>query len=191
MGEQSSVLEVYLQEYDKLKDEQIARIGFRDNLLYVTLGVFGAVISFGISSKFYYSLLIVPWVCLILGWTYLNNDEKVSAIGRYIRTDLSERIRSQVSEPEGAQMFGWEVAHRGDDRRLRRKLNQLAINSVTFFCSGVVSLLAFWWLVSNPALPIRIVWWIELLFMVFLAWEIFVYADLTRSAAQKADPKKS
>jgi hypothetical protein len=30
------MLNLYLQEYGKLKDEQIQRIGFRDNLLYVT-----------------------------------------------------------------------------------------------------------------------------------------------------------
>ena len=31
--EQKEILEIYLQEYNKLKDEQAQRIGFRDNLL--------------------------------------------------------------------------------------------------------------------------------------------------------------
>ena len=52
------VLSVWLAEYDKLKTEQIQRIGFRDNLLYVTLGVFGAVISFAVSNTAnYYAFL--------------------------------------------------------------------------------------------------------------------------------------
>ena len=34
-----TLIDVYLLEFQKLKDEQIARIGFRDNLIYVTLGV--------------------------------------------------------------------------------------------------------------------------------------------------------
>ena len=44
------MLKVWLMEYDKLKVEQIQRIGFRDNLLYTTLGIFGAVVSFAVSN---------------------------------------------------------------------------------------------------------------------------------------------
>lgn len=77
---------VHLQEYEKLKDEQTARIGFRDNLIYVALGVFGGLASFALTDASHmYALLIVPWVCAVLGWTYLVNDEKISAIGAYIR----------------------------------------------------------------------------------------------------------
>ena len=75
------MLKVWLMEYDKLKVEQIQRIGFRDNLLYTTLGIFGAVVSFAMSNPANtYALLVVPWVCLVLGWTYVVNDEKISAI---------------------------------------------------------------------------------------------------------------
>jgi hypothetical protein len=79
-----NLLEIYLQEYQTLKAEQTARIGFRDNLLYVTIAVFGGILSFTLANKNYYALLIVPWVCLILGWTYLVNDEKISAISLWI-----------------------------------------------------------------------------------------------------------
>jgi hypothetical protein len=73
MSDKQQMLEVYLQEYEKLKDEQTQRIGFRDNLLYVTLGVIGAIIAVAIPNKAndnqanYYALLVIPWVCLILG----------------------------------------------------------------------------------------------------------------------------
>ena len=67
--EEQQVLGVYLREYDKLKDEQASRIGFRDNLLYVTLTVYGALIAFALSNPdFIHGLLVLPWVCLILGW---------------------------------------------------------------------------------------------------------------------------
>jgi hypothetical protein len=66
MSDKQQMLEVYLQEYEKLKDEQTQRIGFRDNLLYVTLGVFGAVISFAVSSKSnYYALLNFNFMFLV------------------------------------------------------------------------------------------------------------------------------
>ena len=36
----SSLLEVHLKEYEKLEDEQISRIGFRDNLICVTIAAY-------------------------------------------------------------------------------------------------------------------------------------------------------
>jgi hypothetical protein len=87
------MLKVWLIEYDKLKVEQVQRIGFRDNLLYTTLGEFGAIVSFAVSNPANsYALLVIPWVCLVLGWTYVINDEKISAIGRYIRLTLVEKV---------------------------------------------------------------------------------------------------
>ena len=91
--EQRQMLDVYLQEYSKLKDEQAQRIGFRDNLLYVTLAVFGTVLAFALGDKAnLYALLVLPWVSLVLGWTYLVNDQKISAIGQYIRYTLVEKV---------------------------------------------------------------------------------------------------
>ncbi len=37
----TNALSIYLEEYSKLKDEQISRIGFRDNLIYVNLTAVG------------------------------------------------------------------------------------------------------------------------------------------------------
>ena len=51
-----SRLDVYLQEYDKLKDEQTSRIGFRDNLLYVTLITIGGILSFAFANDSGYKL---------------------------------------------------------------------------------------------------------------------------------------
>ena len=51
MSDKDQILEIFLKEYDKLKSEQAQRIGFRDNLLYVTLGIFGTVVSFAVSNS--------------------------------------------------------------------------------------------------------------------------------------------
>lgn len=97
MSDKDPVLEIFFKEYDKLKLEQTQRIGFRDNLLYVTLGLFGTVVSFAVSNPSnHYAFLIIPWVCLILGWTYLVNDEKISAIGKYIRYKLVDKVREHT-----------------------------------------------------------------------------------------------
>jgi hypothetical protein len=61
MDDTRSVLDVHLREYDKIKVEQAARIAFRDNLVYVTLVSYGAVMAFAAKDN-HFALLILPWV---------------------------------------------------------------------------------------------------------------------------------
>jgi hypothetical protein len=179
--EQKQILDIYLLEYEKLKEEQAQRIGFRDNMLYVTLGIFGGILSFALTgTNNYYALLVIPWVCLILGWTYLVNDEKITAIGRYIRLTLSEKIKEETANKEIESIFGWEIAHRSDKRRSRRKIEQLIIDEVTFVVSGISGLLAFCLLVPNPHWAILFLCFMELTLLIILGIEILIYADLAK-----------
>ena len=174
------LLNVYLQEYYKLKGEQSARIGFRDNLLYTTLIIFGTVLTFSYGEHPNpYALLVLPWVSLILGWTYLMNDQKITAIGRYLRYTLSINIAKAVETEEPESILAWEVAHRSDDERKRRKTMQLAIDELAFVVSGIAALIAlqlqvsFHWGIFFLSI-------IELILLIFLGVEIFIYADLAR-----------
>jgi hypothetical protein len=179
--QKDQILEILLKEYDKLKTEQAQRIGFRDNLLYVTLGLFGTVLSFALAnSANYYALLVVPWVCLILGWTYVVNDEKISAIGRYIRHTLVNKLKEHTGYTDLDTLFGWEIAHRDDDRRIRRKIEQLIIDEITFVISGTIALISFWCLVPKPPLSVSILSWVEFLLLIVLGFETFIYADLAK-----------
>lgn len=181
MSDKDSILEILLAEYDKLKSEQAQRIGFRDNLLYVTLGVFGAVVSFAVSNpSHYYALLVIPWVCLILGWTYVVNDEKISAIGRYIRYKLVDKVKEHTGYEDLETLFGWEIAHRDDIHRKRRKIQQLIVDEITFVASGGIALAAFWFLVPQPPIGVTILSWVELLLLIVLGVETFIYADLEK-----------
>lgn len=179
-----NLLSVYLQEYDKLKDEQTQRIGFRDNIIYINLVAVGAVGSFAITQaatqpNSLQALFIIPWVCLVLGWTYLVNDEKISAIGRYLRKDLDDRLRACLGASDPA-LLGWEVAHRSDKRRLQRKYIQWAIDEITFCVSGWAAI-AFYFLNPHAVAPTWI--WlgvIEGLLLLALAIQIGQYADLRR-----------
>jgi hypothetical protein len=181
MSEKDQILDVLLAEYDKLKSEQAQRIGFRDNLLYVTLGLVATVLSIAVSDAAnYYALLIVPWVCLILGWTYVVNDEKISAIGRYIRYKLVDRVKEHTGYEDLTTLFGWEIAHRDDQHRKRRKIQQLIVDEIAFVVSGIAALIAFWVLVPNPPLGVKILSGIELLLLIGLGIETIVYADLAK-----------
>ena len=191
--EQERMLDIVFQEYNKLKDEQIQRIGFRDNLLYVTLGVFGGVLAFalGKENSDFHGLLVLPWVSLILGWTYLINDEKITAIGKYIRHKLVARVHELAANSDiesvnadresiRESIFAWEIAHRNDKRRKWRKIEQLLIDEMTFVFSGLAAILAFWYLVPQTNLAIQVLCIIEALLLVILGIEIFNYADLAK-----------
>lgn len=183
-------LEIYLQEYSKLKDEQAARIGYRDNLIYITLGLFGGILTFALGKEGGnpYALLVLPWSSLILGWAYLVNDEKIAAIGRYIRYTLAEKVTALTGDTDVAAPFGWEIAHRSDRRRHRRKVEQLVIDEITFVLSGITALIAFWGLycprnLSSVTIQIprpipEILSGIEFVLLLVLGIEILIYADL-------------
>src|SRR5665213_237934 len=81
MSDKRTKLDIHLLEFEKCKAEQMARIAFRDNLVYVTLVAYGGIVAFAAKDN-HLALLVLPWVSLV---------------------------------------FGWEVAHRNDARRKRRK----------------------------------------------------------------------
>lgn len=188
--QQEPMLDVYLQEYEKLKNEQIARIGFRDNLLYAILAIYGAVLALAWGEKGKPdALLVLPWVSFVLGWTYLINDQKITAIGHYIRYTLVEKVseltgKADVGIEAVESTFGWEIAHRSDKYRKRRKIEQLIVDEVAFVVSGIVALIAYICrtqlsaLVVQPLILSLIL--IELILLVILGIEMFLYADLAR-----------
>ena len=169
-----------MEEYKALKAEQGRRIGFRDNLLYVTLGLFGAIASVALGNPPNPSaLLVIPLVCLTLGWMYLVNDEKISAIGQYIRLGLDDRIQGLMGgSADERSLFGWETAHRDDKRRKRRKLEQLFIDEVTFVVSGLLAIAIFCVMAKPVTIALGILCAIEGLLLIALGIEIVIYADL-------------
>ncbi|MFJ6914085.1 hypothetical protein ACIQUX_09000 [Streptomyces sp. NPDC101133] len=133
---------VLLAEYDRLKEEQKTRIGFRDNLLYFTLAAATAVVAITAQSGQPQLLLSAPAICLILGWTYLVNDEKISAIGYYVRDHLGPRLE-ELTSSRGA-VFSWETYHRSVAGRTVRKRLQTAVDLFTYLVLPVACTTAFW-----------------------------------------------
>ncbi|MFI9151767.1 hypothetical protein [Streptomyces sp. NPDC053367] len=137
--------QLLLAEYQTVKDEQKTRIGFRDNLLYVTLAAAAAVIAAAAQAEQPGMLLALPPVCVVLGWTYLVNDEKISAIGLYVRDELGPRLAAQLTDPgSGFTTFGWEAYHRRDARRRSRKAIQCVVDLVAFCAVPLAALVVFW-----------------------------------------------
>lgn len=148
-----TVGQLLLIEYQTVKDEQKTRIGFRDNLLYVTLTVVAAVVAASAQAGQPAMLLALPPVCVVLGWTYLVNDQKISAIGRYIREDLGPRLARLArteeageagTSGEAAEVFVWERVHRDDRHRRSRKAVQCVIDLLAFCLVPLAGLTVYW-----------------------------------------------
>ncbi|MFE7134013.1 hypothetical protein ACFVIM_24460 [Streptomyces sp. NPDC057638] len=174
MGEESVPLAALLAEYHQIKEEQKTRIGFRDNLLYVTLaatiGTLVAALQAGRHAPLL--LLLLPVAVTALGWTYLVNDNKISAMGRYIRTSLGPRMNTLTQLP--LMTFGWEHFHREDGRRTQRRSIQCAVDLAVFTGIPAVALIACWFK-SGDSTPMLVASVIEAAAVATLATQIISY----------------
>jgi hypothetical protein len=165
-------LDVLRDEFKTLKDEQRDRIRARDGLIYSVIVAVAAVAAGARYAGDAVALLLPP-VVLALGWTYLANDQKTSAIGRYLRADLGPRL----AELTGTEVLRWETAHRGDRRRRQRKRIQLAVDLMVFVLPGAVAVGWYW--TSGPTDPVL---WaasaVEALAVAVAGWQVIAYAEI-------------
>src|ERR1039457_3600144 len=151
-------------EYQAIKAEQATRIGFRDNLIYVTLVAIAGTLTIAHSAHSRGYLLLVPAVAFVLGWTYLVNDHMITAIGRYVR------------EHPALPGMAWETNHPADKRRVSRKTIQLAVDLATFCGSGLAALTAFW-VAPAPQPPLLVIASaVEAIATGVLVWQFIAYA---------------
>jgi len=134
-----ALLRVTLAEYEKLKDEQRARIGVRDNLIYAALvagaAVAGATATRGTAAF----LLLLPPVSALLGWTYLMNDHKISQLGKYFRSNTRPALTALTGQPA----LGWEYRDLNRRRSVRKRL-QLGFDLLAFTVLPLAALVAYW-----------------------------------------------
>lgn len=189
MNHTEHLLSLYKEEYGKLKDEQLKRIGIRENLIYVTLASFGAVASFYFSTKpLPEILLVLPWVSITLAAVYIRNDQKVTAIGSYIQNHLIPKVASllQISEgePTMREVFSWETYRTGTKGRLARKLYQLLINTLVFVVPSIIALILF--VGQSPIFSsgLWILVAIEMLLVLIILVQLIRHADLSAASDQ-------
>ena len=148
--------------YEKLKDEQLKRIEFRDHMVYLTLVVIGAVFAFALeNSKWVTALLVLPFIVFVLGWMYINNDQKISAISDYCRDILLPKMTSSET---------WEEYNLNASGRLGRKRIQFFTDLGVFCISGIFALSCYYYLVKDIQNIHYVVFFIETSMLIFLAY---------------------
>lgn len=181
MANNSIKLDFLLKQYEKLKDEQQKRIEFRDRMIYITLGVIGGVFSFILEKPEYITaLLVLPFICLILGWLYLMNDEKISEIGNYLRKILLPKIESIETENKFSIFPSWEEFHKQSFKRKRNKIVQITLDLLLFCVSALFSLTSFLYL--NPVITCfqKIIVITEVLLIIYLSIEFIITSKIDK-----------
>ncbi|OLZ50781.1 hypothetical protein BS329_19230 [Amycolatopsis coloradensis] len=134
---------VLLAEYEALKAEQTSRIVLRDRLMYAALAALAATLALVVQPTGRpYLLLLLPLVCVVLGWTYFVNDQKISAIGRYLRRHLAPSLVASTQCAD--QVLTWESVHRRDPLRRLDKSMQLVVDLLMFVVPALLSVVLYW-----------------------------------------------
>lgn len=140
--------DVFIAEFEKLKDEQISRAAHRDRLFHLTIILIGGGFTLALSEheNAYLVLLFLPVVAFIAGVSHLGCDRRISAIGSYFKDALAPKIAKSLGV-RTEEVLSWEVYIRADRHRHVRKWLQLATNLLLYVGSGVCALVWYGWFV--------------------------------------------
>lgn len=176
---QNDNINFLIKEYEKLKDEQYKRIEFRDHMIYLTLGAIGTIFSFSLEKpNFNIALLVLPFICIVLGWSYLSNDEKITSIGNYIKNVLIPKIDASPEDNLLSLKENWENFIKKDPKRISRKRFQLFVDLSIYCISGIVSIIAFYILHTQFSIFMYIISILEIILLTYLAIQFVRYSDI-------------
>jgi hypothetical protein len=119
-----SVLEV--AEYEHLKKDQRMHSIENRRIILTVLIYTGAALALASDPKYSSILLLVPIVCLALGWLYIRNEQKITEIDRYLA--IYPECKWNRTTPE---------------KTFEHKVIALAIHLLLFVFTGVGSIIAY------------------------------------------------
>jgi|GEM_PF-2494269 hypothetical protein len=180
--------DVHLKEFEKLKDEQIDRLSYRDNLFYLTLVIIGGGIAAAYSNRdALLILLLLPVAIFVAGISHITCDRRIQDIGLYIKEHLSKNITHSADEP-GNNIFGWESYFRDTLWHRTRKKLQLVANLLLYFFSGLGLIGIYWWKCNEPAHKLSgveiTVCTFDLFLMLVMCWLILRFATINVEPAR-------
>lgn len=110
--------DVFVAEFQKLKDEQISRIAHRDRLFHLTLILLGGGLAIAYQNRggAMLLLLLLPAVSYIAGMSHLACNRRISAIGTFLQSVLGPKI-AQTEKLQENEVFLWEAFVRNDPHR--------------------------------------------------------------------------
>jgi hypothetical protein len=162
-----------MKEYQALKDEQLKRIVARDHVIYLNIGAVGLAFSMVIKDGSPEGLLIVPWICLMMGWLHIINDQKIIDIAKYFIRTLEPNLKKELKLEEN-QVLEWETFGKTGKKNWPMRWLYFLIKLAAFFLPGFGALC--WYIyrycADKPTIFIVAAWLSGML----LLWEV-LYLD--------------
>jgi hypothetical protein len=171
-----------LLEFEKLKDEQIGRLTYRDTLFYFTMTIIGGALAIACSDKDKQAseiLLALPFAVFIGGVAHITCDRRIDDIGTYVHDRLSVAVANKVGLLP-SQVFTWEEYFRSAPLHWCRKILQLFSNLILYSGSGMAILL-YYLFRNNKYFPSelpdvdKMIWWIGMALMLAMFGFIVVF----------------
>jgi len=188
--------DVYLTEFEKLKDEQISRGAHRDRLFHLTIILIGGgvTIAFSKPDQSMGTLLLLPAVAFVAGMSHIACDRRISSIGSYFKNTLAKRVSERTDIPQD-KIFEWETFIRADVYRSGRKRLQFLSNLLLYVGSGLWATAAYAAHVTmgSPHRALNGLEWaaciFDFLLMVLMFWQLTSHSYI-RGEVAPADERK-
>jgi hypothetical protein len=192
----SDRLQVYLAEYSALRQELLETVKWRDRLVFLSLGVSGALFSFvftsGNSSHALLSsrtaLYLIAPLAAEIGGLYIVIQRRIYQMGIYFRTKLAPNVDGLLTESDAPavptfEAFIWEFADRRAELKWWRILIEWFLLVSAFSLSGVLAQFVIYLPRTGAAPPegllLKIWWWANWFFValsLFLMWRRLKFA---------------
>lgn len=162
------VFQAHLAEYSALRQELLELVKWRDRLVFLSLGVSGALFSFALtagdppgSSKFsrYMALHLIAPLAFEFGGLYIVAQRRIYRIGIYFREVLVPKVDGLLAYPEAPsdiamfQAFRWELPANREPLTWKRRLVEWFVLISAFSLSGVMGQLLIWFF--QPSVFVR------------------------------------
>jgi len=113
--------DLLLTEYNTLRTELLQRVSTRDQIVFLSLTVFGTFLGFtAFGSNAIYFVLLYPGVAFFLLNVYISNKSKVKAIGEYL-IKIEEYV-SRNSTADVGNLFRWQTTY--DEQKYKAEQSQ-------------------------------------------------------------------
>jgi hypothetical protein len=145
-------VQIHLAEFSALRSEMLEIIKWREQLVFFSLGISGALFSFGLPSlsrqdvsPSYLALYLIPPLGAAMEALWVANTLKINRIGKYIRDVLRKKLNdllagARTTEQRGAlDVFAWEDSTERSLASLPRRLGYSVVLISAFVLAGAVA----------------------------------------------------
>jgi len=152
-------VQIHLAEFSALRQEMLEMIKWRDQLVFLSLGISGTLISFAFSDKGEVSslmsrrmaLYLVSPLATTIGALWLVIAARIYRIGVYIGDVLAPALNELISTPPSLEVFKWQSSGHRLMKKWHRRLLEWVVLLCAFVFAGVV---AQYIIVSNQLGPL-------------------------------------